>query len=425
MSGEQPEWVTPTACPGFLEIVKSGAVIDRIPIATGTKSISFGRLPENTVCLEHESISRRHARILFGPGNSAFLYDLQSTHGTFLSKKQLPPLQYVRIAHENDVFHFGGSTRMFILSLLPLPVESVKEPVAEESASSKVSQMRKLVMKFFDENGISQRDVQVSKTEGITSCSLDFAPFLSLELGEEAMVLASGTDRSEAWNAFFEDAYNLLARLGLISAADCDSEEEEHIEDSDDEKEKEKKESKKVLTEADLVSKRDALRSQIAQCKAKISNLLQLLVQTELQEVDDFDVFIRDAKVAEIKDDIAKAERQKSAIEEELSHQYAILEAIGYKEPTTEVGQSTIETVEARTIIKYGREAGEESLITKTEPKAEKSISHIPELKTESSKKLCLQQQTPPVNDYDQFEDATNPEESTQEVNELKRKLGY
>lgn len=44
-----------------------------------------------------------------------FVYDLGSTHGTFVNKKQVPAFEYVKL-QPNDMVRFGQSTRWFVLS---------------------------------------------------------------------------------------------------------------------------------------------------------------------------------------------------------------------------------------------------------------------------------------------------------------------
>jgi len=47
--------------------------------------ITIGRLPENTICISHMSISRRHAKIERDAGNNYILTDLNSLNGTLVN----------------------------------------------------------------------------------------------------------------------------------------------------------------------------------------------------------------------------------------------------------------------------------------------------------------------------------------------------
>merc|ERR1711907_423550 len=72
----------------------------------------------NYILLEHQSISRNHCVIQFGMGKEGFvqlyLYDLGSTHGTFLNKQKLKPREYYKY-NDGDLVIFGESSRMYLL----------------------------------------------------------------------------------------------------------------------------------------------------------------------------------------------------------------------------------------------------------------------------------------------------------------------
>ena len=98
----------------------------------------FGRLPVCDVPLEHPSISRYHAvlqyrptsapttedqgegggPLSFGTPNEAgfYVYDLGSTHGSFLNKSKLQPRVYYKV-RVGQMVKFGGSSRLFVLEV--------------------------------------------------------------------------------------------------------------------------------------------------------------------------------------------------------------------------------------------------------------------------------------------------------------------
>ena len=188
----EPEWGQPTSKPGYFEVLKEGRIIESIPVSVGTRYISFGRLPENNLKLDHDSISRKHAILQFGPRNSAFIYDLGSTHGTFLSKKRLPAGQYVKITCGNDMIQFGASKRLYLLHL--------EETLLEEpSTGLKTGTIYgKSVISFLKSRGISLKSIEFLQKGNIISCTLDFSDFVSIDHSEPLSITSSGATKEEA-----------------------------------------------------------------------------------------------------------------------------------------------------------------------------------------------------------------------------------
>lgn len=121
----EPPWAGPAPAPYSLETLKGGTILGTRSLK-GTSYCLFGRLSSCDVCLEHPSVSRYHAVLQHGasgpggesdgPGPGFYLYDLGSTHGTFLNKTRIPPRTYCRV-HVGHVLRFGGSTRLFLLQV--------------------------------------------------------------------------------------------------------------------------------------------------------------------------------------------------------------------------------------------------------------------------------------------------------------------
>ena len=109
----------------------------------------FGRLPVCDVALEHPSISRYHAILQHRPQEEKrreaggtgegeggkgererrvdvlscrpsesgfYVYDLASTHGTYLNKNMIRPRSYYRV-RVGQMIRFGGSSRLFVLEV--------------------------------------------------------------------------------------------------------------------------------------------------------------------------------------------------------------------------------------------------------------------------------------------------------------------
>ncbi|XP_028652168.2 kanadaptin [Erpetoichthys calabaricus] len=112
----EPSWGGIPDSSYSIEVLKNGAIVDTVPLGERNYTV-IGRLPTCDVALEHPSVSRYHA-VLQGrraeDDGGLFIYDLGSTHGTFVNKKQVPPKTYVHLK-VGHVLKFGGSTRLFIL----------------------------------------------------------------------------------------------------------------------------------------------------------------------------------------------------------------------------------------------------------------------------------------------------------------------
>ncbi|XP_029651248.2 kanadaptin [Octopus sinensis] len=116
---KEPYWSGMATKPYSFDVLKNGSIIDKVNLKEKPFYI-FGRLPTCDVTLEHPSLSRYHACIQHC-GTTCdryqqgwYLYDLDSTHGTWINKIQVRPKVYhrIRVGH---VIKFGGSSRLFIL----------------------------------------------------------------------------------------------------------------------------------------------------------------------------------------------------------------------------------------------------------------------------------------------------------------------
>lgn len=102
------------------EVLKNGTIIDSIKL--DQSFIVFGRLPSCDIPMEHTSLSRHHAVVQFCKTPSPeqekgwYLYDLDSTHGTWINKNKVYPKKYYRI-RVGHVLKFGGSSRLHILQV--------------------------------------------------------------------------------------------------------------------------------------------------------------------------------------------------------------------------------------------------------------------------------------------------------------------
>lgn len=122
-----------------LEVMKSGNIIGEIDV--NSARISFGRSRECDVPLDHPSISRFHAVILWkeSPANEMgffYLIDLNSTHGSSINKESIPQGSIIKLDVNNNVIKFGGSSRVFMLSSR-IPLDEDEESLNNQEVGQK------------------------------------------------------------------------------------------------------------------------------------------------------------------------------------------------------------------------------------------------------------------------------------------------
>lgn len=96
------------------------------------KCYLFGR--NSQICqltLDHASCSRVHSALVYHKFlNIVYLVDLGSTHGTFIGSVRLEPHKPTQV-HVGASFHFGASTRNFILRERPSVSSMIHEAIPE------------------------------------------------------------------------------------------------------------------------------------------------------------------------------------------------------------------------------------------------------------------------------------------------------
>ena len=147
----EPRWSSKPLASYFLTVIKNGTVVCEVPISRKPYHV-FGRLPSCDVQLEHPSISRHHAVLQYRPQDKTrankgsdqgedqdenssltshvtissvsvnpteegfYVYDLGSTHGTFINKIKIQTRCYYRL-RLGQMVKFGGSSRLFLLEV--------------------------------------------------------------------------------------------------------------------------------------------------------------------------------------------------------------------------------------------------------------------------------------------------------------------
>ncbi|KAI8149087.1 SMAD/FHA domain-containing protein [Fennellomyces sp. T-0311] len=111
---EKPEWSSNPIYDYGFEVLKGGLSLDKIK-GPRKEFVTIGRLPLCDIQMEHpeQSVSRYHAILQFNHDGNAFIYDLDSAHGTRVNKQRVPCRQHVAL-QPGDQVRFGESTRLCI-----------------------------------------------------------------------------------------------------------------------------------------------------------------------------------------------------------------------------------------------------------------------------------------------------------------------
>lgn len=114
-----PSWAGKPPVGLHLDVLKIDKLIQKLMIDE-KKCYLFGRNPElNDFCIDHASCSRVHAALVYHKHlNRTFLVDLGSTHGTYIGSIRLEPNKPTQLPVDSK-FHFGASTRIYILRERP------------------------------------------------------------------------------------------------------------------------------------------------------------------------------------------------------------------------------------------------------------------------------------------------------------------
>ncbi|XP_037951424.1 nuclear inhibitor of protein phosphatase 1 [Teleopsis dalmanni] len=114
-----PSWAGKPPTGLHLDVLKEDKLVQKLMVDE-KKCYLFGRNNQmNDFCIDHASCSRVHAAFVYHKHlHKAFLVDLGSTHGTFIGTLRLEPHKPTQL-QINSTFHFGASTRNYILRERP------------------------------------------------------------------------------------------------------------------------------------------------------------------------------------------------------------------------------------------------------------------------------------------------------------------
>lgn len=166
----EPKWSQPpdSSLVYSFEVLKGGQIVDNVKNLQDKAFWTIGKFQTNDIVMAHPTISRYHAVLQYRPETNIkdddsdssdedesttsadttsqkpkvdkgwYLYDLNSTHGTFVNKMKVPPKRYIRL-RVGYMLKFGASTRNYIL----------QGPGFDEEAESEltITEMKELRLK--------------------------------------------------------------------------------------------------------------------------------------------------------------------------------------------------------------------------------------------------------------------------------------
>ncbi|KAK4881671.1 hypothetical protein RN001_004990 [Aquatica leii] len=120
---KEPKWSGLPQSTGkdyIFEVLKSGVIVEQINLMSKPFWV-FGRSNNCEICMAHPTVSRYHAVLQYRSEATEenprgfYIYDLSSTHGTFLNKGRLKSRVYapLRVGH---MIKLGCSTRSYVLT---------------------------------------------------------------------------------------------------------------------------------------------------------------------------------------------------------------------------------------------------------------------------------------------------------------------
>ena len=109
-----------------LEVWKEGTLIEEIDLSS-PRSYVMGRSDAADIITDHISCSRRHAELVVEPSGGVSITDLNSSQGTFVGNREIPPGQRTPLADTSKIT-LGVSTRVYLLKLDRPAVGSVAAP---------------------------------------------------------------------------------------------------------------------------------------------------------------------------------------------------------------------------------------------------------------------------------------------------------
>ncbi|KAI7752201.1 hypothetical protein M8C21_022176, partial [Ambrosia artemisiifolia] len=352
-----PTWSEPPCHNYFLEVLKDGSIIDQLDVHE-KGAYMFGRVELCDFILEHPTISRFHAVLQFNKSGGAFIYDLSSTHGTFINKNQVKKKVYVEL-HVGDVLRFGHSSRLYIFQgpsdLMPpeKDLKSIRNSKMRDERRDMEASLRRAKREAaladgiswgMDEDAVEEDEIANMKKEIDAIRAKDIAQG-GLTQGQQTQIarneqrMAQVAEELENLEETLNDSIreSLGARVGRVhgkkKGAPADDE-DEYLSDEDDFYDRTKKkpskqkgaDGKSVETADSLIEKKDAISKQIEEKEKLLADEKNKAVPTNddvAETGDELDAFMSGLSSQLVHD-------KTQSIQKELDELHSELERVVY-----------------------------------------------------------------------------------------------
>jgi pSer/pThr/pTyr-binding forkhead associated (FHA) protein len=336
-----------------LDVIRDGVELE--PISLSDKACYLvGRVPVCDIVLENDTISRQHAVFQSRPNGKLYLFDLGSTHGTFVSKKKVEPKVYVEL-EEGVHIKFGSSARIYIVAGGPPPPPPSEATEAQATAPEepKLSKRKKRAEDFFigniedaekfvkrkegekrrKERGLQmkkKKEKEKKKRQGTDEFDNDDADEDDDEKKKENNASEYDSDDSDApQNAGEADPDKLVvgAARSNWDEYEMEQEDDEYYDRAKAAKNEPVAAAAKALTREDIVNRKIDLDLRVRDLEVKIAAASKSTKQHADDEEDALDAYMKVVASEKEAEQVKKMQAEKEALEKERKKMDRLLEA--------------------------------------------------------------------------------------------------